>query len=80
MDLKKRYVRRGVSNKELKDRLTTVLNELLEPIRRRRAKYERNMSLVREALEHGTKRGRTLAQETMEMVRDALDLNYLTKY
>ena len=80
MDLKERYVRRGVSNKELKDRLTTVLNELLEPIRQRRAKYEGNMSLVREALEHGTKRGRTLAQETMEMVRDALDLNYLTKY
>jgi len=38
------------------------------------------MSLVREALEHGTKRARTLVTETMEMVRDALDLNYLRKY
>jgi tryptophanyl-tRNA synthetase len=80
MDLKERYERRGVSNKELKDRLTTVLNELLEPMRERRAKYERNMALVREALEHGTKRGRAIARETMEMVRDALDLNYLRKY
>jgi tryptophanyl-tRNA synthetase len=80
MDLKDRYERRGVSNKELKDRLTTVLNELLEPMRERRAKYERNMSLVREALDHGTKRGRAIASETMEMVRDALDLNYLRKY
>jgi tryptophanyl-tRNA synthetase len=79
-DLKERYERRGVSNKELKDRLTTVLNELLEPMRERRAKYEQNMSLVREALDHGTKRGRAIAQETMEMVRDALDLNYLGKY
>ena len=49
-------------------------------MRERRAKYERNMSLVREALEHGTKRGRAVVRETMEMVRDALDLNYLRKY
>jgi len=75
--LKERYERTGVSSKELKDRLTTVLNELLEPMRERRAKYESNMSLVREALEQGTKRGRSTARETMEMVRDALDLNYL---
>jgi tryptophanyl-tRNA synthetase len=49
-------------------------------MRERRAKYERNMALVREALEHGTQRGRSIARQTMEMVRDALDLNYLRKY
>ncbi len=76
-DLKERYARTGVSSKELKDRLTTVLNELLEPMRERRAKYESNLSLVREALEQGTQRARATARETMEMVRDALDLNYL---
>ena len=56
-DLKEHYERKGVSNKELRDRLTIVLNELLEPMRQRRAKYEGNMSPVREALEHGTARG-----------------------
>jgi tryptophanyl-tRNA synthetase len=76
-NLKERYERTGVSSQELKDRLTTVLNELLEPMRERRAKYESNLSLVREALEQGTKRARTIARETMEMVRDALELNYL---
>jgi tryptophanyl-tRNA synthetase len=80
MDLKERYERTGVSNKELKDRLTAVLNELLEPMRDRRAKYEGNMSLVQSALEYGTNRGRAIAGETMEMVRDALDLNYLRKH
>ena len=79
MDLKERYERTGVSNKELKDRLTTVLNELLEPMRERRAKYDSNTSLVREALEQGTQRGRAIARETMEMVRDALDLDYFRK-
>lgn len=79
-DLKERYERTGVSNKELKDRLTTVLNELLEPMRERRARYESNMPLVREALEQGTRRARVIARETMQMVRGALDLDYLRKH
>ena len=37
------------------------------------------MSLVREALEQGTQRGRAIARRTMEIVRDALDLNYFGK-
>ena len=79
-DLKDRYERTGVGNKELKDRLTAVLNELLEPMRERRARYESNKSLVRDALEQGTRRNRVIALETMEMVRNALDLDYLGKY
>jgi len=78
--LKEEYERSGVPNKVLKDRLTAVLNEKLDPFRERRAKYEANMPLVREALEVGTNRMRVVARETMEMVRDALDLNYLEKY
>lgn len=78
-ELKERYGRTGVGNEELKDRLAAVLNELLEPMRERRARYESNRSLVRDALEHGTRRGRAIARETMEMVREALDLNYLRK-
>ncbi|HET7737219.1 MAG TPA: hypothetical protein VFK32_01460, partial [Tepidiformaceae bacterium] len=75
-----RYVRSGVGNKELKDSLAVALNAFLDPIRDRRAKYENNMGLVREALEHGSTTARATARETMEMVRDALDLNYLGKY
>ena len=79
-DLKERYARHGVSNVELKDRLTRVLNELLEPMRQRRAQYEGNMARVRDALEKGTGRARAVARETMERVHDALDLDYLGKY
>jgi len=78
--MKEEYERSGLPNKVLKDRLTVVLNDLLDPFRDRRAKFESNMPLVREALEHGSKRARVVAQETMEMVRDALDLNYLGRY
>ena len=79
-ELKERYERTGVANKELKERLTAVLQDLMDPIRERRAGYASNMPLVREALEYGTKRGRAIAQQTMDLVRDALDLNYLRKY
>ena len=79
-DLEERYRKSGVGNKELKDRLTIALNTLLEPMRERRAYYEARMPLVREAVEAGTKRERLIAAETMEMVRDALDMNYLGRY
>ena len=79
-NMREQYERTGIGNKVLKDRLTVVLNEKLDPFRERRAYYEANMGIVRDLLEAGTKRGRVIAQETMEMVRDALDLNYLAKY
>jgi tryptophanyl-tRNA synthetase len=74
------YARKGVGNKVLKDRLTLVLNQMLDPIRDTRALYAANMRLVREALAAGTEAGQRIARETMVMVRDALDLNYLEKY
>jgi tryptophanyl-tRNA synthetase len=80
MQLKEDYEKTGVPNKVLKDRLTDVLNAKLEPFRERRAKYEANMPLVKEAIEAGTNRMRTISRETMEMVRDALDMNYLERY
>lgn len=78
--MKEDYAKTGLPNKILKDRLTEVLNTKLDPFRERRAKYETNMPLVRDALEAGTRRMRVIARETMDMVRDALDLGYLEKY
>ncbi len=79
-ELKAAYESTGLPNKILKDRLTEVLNTKLEPFRERRAKYEANMPLVKEALEAGTNRMRKISAETMDMVRDALDMNYLERY
>ncbi len=79
-DLEERYRKGAVGDVEVKRKLALALNEFLNPIRDRRAHFEGNMGLVREALEHGTKRARVIAQETMAMVRDALDLNYLENH
>ena len=78
--MKEDYEKTGLPNKVLKDRLTDALNDLLDPVRERRSRYEQNMPAVKEALEAGSKRMRVIARETMEMVHDALDLNYLGKY
>lgn len=79
-DIRQRYATSGMPNKELKELLTGRILELLEPMRERRRYYETHMTEVREAVEAGTRRFQGLARETMEMVRDALDLNYLEKY
>lgn len=79
-DLKERYRKGAVGDAEVKRKLAAAINTFLDPIRDRRATYAANMPHVREALEYGTNQGRAIARETMEMVRDALDLGYLGKY
>lgn len=79
-DLKDRYRKGAVGDAEVKRKLAAAINTFLDPIRDRRASYAANMPRVREALEYGTNQGRAIARETMEMVRDALDLGYLEKY
>jgi tryptophanyl-tRNA synthetase len=79
-DLKDRYRRGAVGDVEVKQRLATALNTFLEPIRERRARFAADMGLVRDAVAAGTDRARQAAQNTMALVRDALDLRYLDKF
>jgi len=59
-----------------KKRLGTVLNELLEPMRERRAEYLRNPGRIDEILQAGTSRALAIAEETMREVRDAMYIKY----
>jgi tryptophanyl-tRNA synthetase len=59
-----------------KGRLTDKINDLLEPMRERRVKYENDPQLVDEILLSGTKKARKIAQETMKDVRSAMKLDY----
>jgi tryptophanyl-tRNA synthetase len=79
-DLKDRYRRGAVGDVEVKQRLAAVLNAFLDPIRERRARYEANMGVVRDALADGTDRAHRAARATMALVREALDLGYLEKF
>jgi tryptophanyl-tRNA synthetase len=75
-ELKVRYRAGRVGDVEVKRRLARVLNEFLDPIRQRRAYYAARPGFVDEVLIAGTRRGKRLAEETMEHVRAAMHMDY----
>jgi tryptophanyl-tRNA synthetase len=76
-DLKERYVVGKVGDVEVKQKLARALNALMAPIRERRARFEAQPALVREALASGSGYAKRVAEQTMSEVRAALRLNYL---
>jgi len=76
-DLKARYRAGKVGDVEVKTKLAAALNEHLAPLRRRRAEVLGKPGLVREILQAGSARARTIAAETMDRVRDAVKLRYV---
>ena len=54
-DLKDRYKTGRVGDIEVKQKLVVAINNFLDPIRERRAKFESNPKLVDELLHEGTK-------------------------
>ncbi|MGC1810146.1 MAG: hypothetical protein WA721_09390, partial [Candidatus Binataceae bacterium] len=75
-DLKDRYVNGTVGDVEVKEKLFKALNGFLEPIRARRSEYASKPERVREIIVEGTRKGRAVAQETMEEVRAAMKIAY----
>ena len=59
-----------------KNKLTESINNLLEPMREKRVKYDNNPDLIDEILLSGTKKAREIARETMKEVRAAMNLDY----
>ena len=73
-DLKERYRQGKVGDVEVKRKLVRAINEFLEPMRERRAQYETRPGLVDDILIEGIRSVRGTAQETMELVYDAMGL------
>jgi tryptophanyl-tRNA synthetase len=61
---------------ELKRRAVEAVNERLRPIRARRAELIRDRGHLRAVLGEGTARARTIAQETLRQVAEAMHTNY----
>jgi tryptophanyl-tRNA synthetase len=75
-DLKDRYRKGTVGDVEVKERLFKALTAFLDPIRARRAEFAAKPELVREIIIEGTRKGRALAQQTMDEVRSAMKIKY----
>lgn len=75
-DLKERYRTGKVGDVEVKTKLSTAINTLLDPIRARRAEALKRPDDIRDILLAGSARAREVAGETMERVRTAVKLKY----
>ncbi len=73
-ELKKRYQAGKVGDIEVKRRLAQVLNQVLEPMRRRRAEIIARPQEMLEMLRFGTGRARLVAQETITQVMRCMGL------
>jgi len=63
---------------ECKMRLAARLNEMLEPIRERRAYYEARPDLMDDILKAGTARAIEVGEQTLAEVKDAMKCNYFS--
>ena len=75
-DLKARYRAGKVGDVEVKTKLAAALNAHLEPMRERRAAVLAKPDRLKEILSEGSKRARTVAEQTMERVRNAMRISY----
>ena len=75
-DLKERYRAGKVGDVEVKTKLATAVNAMLDPIRARRAEALKRPGYLKDVLVDGSKRARAVARETMVRVRDAVKLSY----
>lgn len=75
-DLKTNYEQGGVGDVKIKKFLANVLNDVLTPIRERRAIYENNIEAVYKMLEEGSKKARAKSEEVLTRVRKAIGVEY----
>ncbi len=75
-ELKAHYTHGRLADSIVKKRLEAVLQEMLEPIRTRRAELADDKGYILQLLREGTEQAREVAAQTMSEVRAALGLTY----
>ena len=75
-EVKDHYRRGGLGDMKCKKFLTKVLNSRLEPIRRRRHEFEKDIPEVYNILKKGSEAAREVAAQTLHEVREAMRINY----
>ena len=61
---------------QCKKELSENIIKYLEPIREKRKYYQNKPELVREIIENGTKKAKTMASETLKKVKEGMKINY----
>ena len=74
--MKDHYRRGGLGDGTCKKFLFNIMEDILQPIRERRAQYEQNIPLVYEILQKGSEVARAEAAKTLADVRKAMKIDY----
>ena len=75
-EMKDHYRRGGLGDMKCKKLLNSILNEMLDPIRKRRHELEQDIPEIYNILRRGTEKARVTAAQTMDEVRNAMKINY----
>lgn len=75
-EMKAHYQKGGLGDVAVKMYLVEVLDEFLKPIREKREELAKNPEEVYKMLAIGSEKARAKAQETLEEVKDAMQINY----
>ncbi len=75
-EMKAHYTRGGLGDGIVKRYLLEVLQEFLDPIRKRRKLYESNLDEVKRILKEGTLKAQIRAEVTMKKVKESMYLDY----
>ncbi len=75
-ELKDRYRKGTVGDVEVKKRLARALNEFLDPIRERRAKFAATPGRLEEIVIEGSRAARREAQETLGLCLEKMGMDY----
>ncbi|MFB0987127.1 MAG: tryptophan--tRNA ligase [Phycisphaerales bacterium] len=68
-----------IGDGHIKQELGAAINEMLEPMRERRAKYEGDDAYVIDVLKSGTSRANALTEETLAMAKEACGLGFFQR-
>lgn len=75
-ELKAHYMRGGLGDVKVKKFLNQVLQEELEPIRKRRMELEKDIPAIFSMLKEGSEKARETAAATLDEVRSSMRINY----
>lgn len=74
--LKEEYKKGKIGDVVVKKRLIEILNNFLDPIRKKRKEFESKPELVKEIIESGIENTSKEAKETLKLVREAMNFDY----
>lgn len=75
-ELKAHYKRGGLGDVKVKKLLQAVMEETLEPMRKRRKEFEKDIPAVYDILKKGSEVAREVAAQTLSDVRKAMRIDY----